>query len=105
MNSVPVPADSEVPERQPPSGAEIYRHAIEEYRFEVRLSRKLTKLRLGLNVALLAVVATLLQDDSDSWAPRDRRYPTLETKRTRWQLIVYSTFSGGRINESASSRR
>lgn len=64
-----MPADSEVPERQLPSGAEIYRHAIEEYRFAVQLSWERTKFYLGLNMALLAAVATLLRIESDSWIP------------------------------------
>ena len=64
-----MPADNEVPERKPPSGAEIYRHAIEEYRFEVQLSWERTKFYLGLNMALLAAVATLLRIQSDSWLP------------------------------------
>lgn len=64
-----MPADNEAPERQPPSGAEIYRHAIEEYRFEVQLSWERTKFYLGLNMALLAAVATLLRIESDSWFP------------------------------------
>ncbi len=49
--------------------AEIYRHAIEEYRFEVQLSWERTKFYLGLNMALLAAVATLLRIRSDSWEP------------------------------------
>ena len=67
---MPAPADNcRVSERQPPSGAEIYRHAIEEYRFEVQISWERTKFYLGLNMALLAAVATLLRIESDSWFP------------------------------------
>lgn len=69
MSSVPVSAENEVSRGQSPSGAEIYRHAIEEYRFEVQISWERTKFYLGLNMALLAAVATLLRIESDSWWP------------------------------------
>lgn len=62
-------AENEVSRDQSPSGAEIYRHAIEEYRFEVQISWERTKFYLGLNMALLAAVATLLRIESDSWWP------------------------------------
>lgn len=69
MYSVPRPADNGGRDGPCVPCAEIYRHAIEEYRFEVRLSWERTKFYLGLNMALLAAVATLLRIDSDSWWP------------------------------------
>ena len=66
---MPRPADNGGRDGSCVPRAEIYRHAIEEYRFEVELSWKRTKFYLGLNMALLAAVATLLRIDSDAWWP------------------------------------
>ena len=71
MSTVPEPADSNSEKREPRciSLTEIYSHAIEEYRFEVKLTWDRVKFYLGLNIALLAAVATLLRIDSESWLP------------------------------------
>lgn len=66
---MPMPADKGDHQGPQVSPAEIYRHAIEEYRFEVQLSWERTRFYLGLNMALLAAVATLLRITSDSWEP------------------------------------
>ena len=48
---------------------ELYKHAIEEYRFNVQLSWDRTRFYLGLNTALVAAIATLLRIESDSSWP------------------------------------